>query len=52
VNLTHTLPDTHSTSLFLAVHEVLTTRSPARGTRGLLLCFGAGLTVGAATYRF
>lgn len=52
VDLTARLPDTLSTSVFLALREALDTRPPAPGTRALLLAFGSGVTVGAATYRF
>lgn len=52
VDLTAQLPDTLSTSLFLALRRVLDTRPPAPGTKALFLAFGSGVTVGAATYRF
>jgi 3-oxoacyl-[acyl-carrier-protein] synthase-3 len=44
------LPDTGSTSVFLAWHRLLATRPPATGARVLFLAFGSGLTVGAAVY--
>jgi len=46
------LPDTHSTSLFLAVDRLLAHAPPKSGTRALFLAFGSGVTVGAAVYRF
>jgi 3-oxoacyl-[acyl-carrier-protein] synthase-3 len=46
-----TLPDTGSTSVFLAWQRLLATRPPAAGARALFLAFGSGLTVGAAVYR-
>jgi 3-oxoacyl-[acyl-carrier-protein] synthase III len=52
VDYTATLPDTHSTSLFLAYERLLTEAPPKPGTRAILLAFGSGITVGAATYRF
>jgi 3-oxoacyl-[acyl-carrier-protein] synthase III len=51
VDLTRRLADTHSTSLFLALDEVRTTRPPPEGSKLLLLAFGAGVTVGGAIYR-
>jgi len=44
------LADTHSTSIFLAVEEVLHTRRPPAGSKILLLGFGSGLTVGGTIY--
>jgi len=52
VNLSSWLPDTLSTSLFLALNTVLTARQPLPGQKALLLAFGSGITVAAATYRF
>ena len=46
------LPDTLSTSLFLAWQRELALRPPSAGRTLLLLAFGSGLTVAAATYRF
>lgn len=50
VDLTAHLPDTGSTSVFLAWHRICAERTPAAGTRTLFLAFGSGLTVGAALY--
>jgi 3-oxoacyl-[acyl-carrier-protein] synthase-3 len=50
VDLTASLPDTGSTSVFVAWHRLLAERPVAPGTRVLFLAFGSGLTVGAATY--
>ena len=52
VDLTAKLPDTHSTSTFLALHELVASGKATIGTRALLLSFGSGITVGAASYRF
>ena len=52
VDLTAKLPDTHSTSTFLALHELVASGKATTGTRALLLAFGSGITVGAASYRF
>ena len=49
-DFTATLPDTGSTSVFLAWHRLCTGRRPNAGTRVLFLTFGSGLTVGAAIY--
>jgi 3-oxoacyl-[acyl-carrier-protein] synthase-3 len=49
-DFTASLPDTGSTSAFLAWHRVLAERRPPAGARVLFLVFGSGLTVGAATY--
>ena len=46
------LPDTLSTSLFLALQREWTLRPPLPGQTALLLAFGSGLTVAAATYHF
>jgi len=50
VDFTASLPDTGSTSVFIAWHRLCAERRPAAGTRVLFLVFGSGLTVGAATY--
>jgi len=52
VDLTAELPDTLSTSVFLALHEARRARRVRTGQRALLMAFGSGITVGAATYRF
>jgi 3-oxoacyl-[acyl-carrier-protein] synthase-3 len=49
-DLTDHLPDTHSTSMVLALEEVLRQRSPAAGSKLLLLAVGSGVTLGAAVY--
>jgi 3-oxoacyl-[acyl-carrier-protein] synthase-3 len=46
------LPDTLSTSVFLALRRTLDTRPPKPGEKALLMAFGSGLTVAAATYHF
>jgi len=46
------LPDTISTSVFLALQRSLAARIPARGEKALLLACGSGVTVAAATYHF
>jgi 3-oxoacyl-[acyl-carrier-protein] synthase-3 len=52
VNLSSWLPDTLSTSLFLAFHRALAGHRPLPGQKALLLAFGSGVTVAAATYHF
>jgi 3-oxoacyl-[acyl-carrier-protein] synthase III len=51
-NLSKRLPNTLSTSLFLALKLVMDDRRPVPGQKALLLAFGSGVTVAAATYRF
>ncbi|HTY08163.1 MAG TPA: 3-oxoacyl-[acyl-carrier-protein] synthase III C-terminal domain-containing protein [Candidatus Edwardsbacteria bacterium] len=51
-DLTGQLPDTISTSVFLALQRSLAARPPARGEKALLIACGAGVTVAAATYHF
>jgi len=46
------LPDTLSTSLFLAFHRSATLQPPNPGEKALLLAFGSGVTVGAGMYYF
>lgn len=50
LDLTGTLADTLSTSVFLGFHEATRLKRLAPGKRALLLAFGSGLTIGAATY--
>ena len=50
VDYTATLPDTGSTSVFLAWQRQCAERQLAPGSRVLFLVFGSGLTVGAAIY--
>ncbi len=45
-------PDTMSASTFLALHDAVSRGRIAPGGRVLLLAFGSGITVGAATYSF
>jgi 3-oxoacyl-[acyl-carrier-protein] synthase-3 len=52
LDLTDHLPDTLSTSLFLALHHAREAGRLSPGATALLLAFGSGVTVGAATYRF
>ena len=49
-DLSSQLPDTLSTSTFLALHDVVSRSGVAPGQKTLLLAFGSGITVGAATY--
>ncbi len=49
-DFTAILPDTGSTSVFLAWHRLCAQRRPVAGSRVLLLAFGSGLTVGATVY--
>jgi 3-oxoacyl-[acyl-carrier-protein] synthase-3 len=51
-DFTSSLPDTHSTSLFLALDRLLAEAPPKPGTKAVFLAFGSGITVGAAVYRF
>jgi len=46
------LPDTLSTSTFLALQRELALRPPRPGQKVLLLAFGSGLTAAAAVYHF
>ena len=52
VDLTAELPDTLTTSTFLALSRSLERAPLAPGQVALLLSFGSGVTVGATTYRF
>lgn len=52
LDLSATLADTHSTSVLLALERARAAGRLPRGARALLLGFGSGVTVGAATYRF
>lgn len=52
INCSQRLPDTLSTSLFLALQLALADRRPLPGQNILLLACGSGVTVAAATYRF
>ena len=47
---TATLPDTLTTSVFLALDRARTDGSLGPGKRALLLACGSGVTVGAVTY--
>lgn len=49
-DLSRWLPDTGSTSIFLAWDRLRAAGRLAAGRRVLILAFGSGLTVGAATY--
>ena len=51
-DFTATLPDTLTTSFVLALDRARSEGALAPGRRALLLAFGSGVTVGAATYRF
>ncbi len=52
-DLAQSLPDTGSTSLFIALSQAMKQRDlTVPGKVALLLAFGSGITVGAATYRF
>ena len=52
LDLTGVLEDTLTTSVFLATHHALAARRVGPGKTALLLAFGSGVTVGAATYHF
>lgn len=52
LDLTRELPDTHSTSLFLALHRALERQQLPAGSHSLLLAVGSGVTAGAAIYHF
>jgi 3-oxoacyl-[acyl-carrier-protein] synthase III len=52
VDLTDRLGDTLTTSPFLALHLARVAGRVPSGARVLLLAFGSGVTVGAATYSF
>ena len=49
-DFTASLPDTGSTSVFIAWQRLCAERRPAAGTRVLFLAVGSGLTLAAATY--
>jgi 3-oxoacyl-[acyl-carrier-protein] synthase-3 len=49
-DFTLSLPDTGSTSVFIAWHRLCAERRPAAGSRVLFLTVGSGLTIGAANY--
>jgi 3-oxoacyl-[acyl-carrier-protein] synthase III len=51
-NFSDRLPDTLSTSLFLALQLAMAGQRPVPGQKALLLAFGSGITAAAATYRF
>lgn len=51
-DFTATLPDTLTTSFVLALDRARSEGTLGPGKRALLLAFGSGVTVGAATYRF
>jgi 3-oxoacyl-[acyl-carrier-protein] synthase III len=51
-DFTASLPDTLSTSVFLALDRARAAGTLGPGKRALLLAFGSGITVAAVTYRF
>jgi 3-oxoacyl-[acyl-carrier-protein] synthase-3 len=51
-DFTAELPDTHTTSTFLALHRLTAAGRTPAGTHALLLAVGSGITVGAALHRF
>jgi len=51
-DFTADLPDTHSTSVLLALQRALAAQPLNAGKKALLLAFGSGVTVGAATYHY
>jgi 3-oxoacyl-[acyl-carrier-protein] synthase III len=51
LDLQDTLPDTLTTSVFLALHQARESGRVGPGARVLLLACGSGVTVGAATYQ-
>lgn len=52
LDLSATLPDTHSTSVVLALQQAVATGRLGPGKTALLLACCSGVTVGAATYSF
>jgi 3-oxoacyl-[acyl-carrier-protein] synthase-3 len=52
VDFTADLPDTLSTSVFLALQRILAVRTVPPGARVLLLAAGSGVTAGAVIHRF
>ena len=52
IDLSASLPDTHSTSFLLALQHTMTTGHLVPGKKVLLLACGSGVTVGAASYHF
>lgn len=52
IDLSDRLADTLTTSVFFALESLLASGRATSGKRALLLAFGSGITVGAATYRF
>jgi 3-oxoacyl-[acyl-carrier-protein] synthase-3 len=52
IDLSASLPDTHSTSFLLALQHTMTTAHLVPGKKVLFLACGSGVTVGAASYHF
>lgn len=52
IDLSATLPDTHSTSFLLALQHTMSSLLLTTGKKALFLACGSGVTVGAATYHF
>lgn len=52
IDLSATLPDTHSTSFLLALQYAMSVQHLTPGKKALFLACGSGVTVGAATYHF
>jgi 3-oxoacyl-[acyl-carrier-protein] synthase-3 len=52
VDLSATLPDTHSTSFLLALQHTMKEALLTSGKKVLFLACGSGVTVGAASYQF
>jgi 3-oxoacyl-[acyl-carrier-protein] synthase III len=52
LDLSAGLADTHSTSVLLALKQAMDAGLLPKGKKALLLAFGSGVTVAAATYRF
>lgn len=52
IDLSATLPDTHSTSFLLTLQRTMSLELLSPGKKALFLTFGSGITVGAATYHF
>jgi 3-oxoacyl-[acyl-carrier-protein] synthase III len=52
VNISASLPDTHSTSFMLALHHSMNSALLTPGKKVLFLACGSGVTVGVATYHF
>lgn len=50
--LPQNVPDTLSTSVFLAMHHSISHQAPKTGEKALLMAFGSGVTAAAGIYQF